>query len=145
MSEIFLKSKEIKFSGVSNDGDDFEVYKIKQIIKKIEVCFGFQTIHGIRFTFSDGTKNKIGLQEAIYQKSIIFNESGKHITSLSIWKESAFRIKPNKEQELFINPVEQQLGEEQKIEVGSGIMLGAFGRHDNNVKSIGFFMLRKIF
>ena len=67
----------------------------------------------------DGTTNTIGLQEATYQQSITFDyESGEHITLLSIWKESAFFIKTSEDQELFIKPVAQQLGTEQKVQVG---------------------------
>ena len=106
MPDIFLQCKEINFSGLKTGGVGFEFHKVKQQIKKIEVCSGLQTIHGIRFTFTDGTTDTIGLQEAMYQQSITFDYgSGEHITSLIIWKESAFLIKTSLDQEIFIKPV----------------------------------------
>ena len=71
------------------------------------------------------------------------------LRSLSVWSTDnrkrigAFRIKTNKKR-VFFPEMRRSLGEEIEMEVGSGILMGAFGTKVDTLISLGFLILRKI-
>ena len=145
MPGIFAPRKQIKFEGLGTGGTEFDFLKLGQVVAKVEASSDEQSIRSIRLTFTDRTTSTIGSEEEAYQQCISFDyESGERITSVSIWKKSAFRIKTNKGKEIFIQTMVPQPGNEKTMPLGSGILLGAFGKHVDNVRSLGFSMLDKI-
>lgn len=108
-------------------------------------------MRGVKIHFSNGRSSTFGKAEDRHQGSITLNyASGEYVTHLSIWGNGAgtrcgaFRIRTNKGQDYFPKMYKWGLKTEYPMQVGSGIVLGAWGRHGGDIDSLGFLMLRKI-
>ncbi len=121
------------------------------VVKKIEAWAGGWQLRGVKLHFSNGTVSTIGKAEGRYQGAIELRyDDGESVTYLSIYGNGAgtrcgaFHIKTNKGQDYFPQMYDWGLKTEYKMEVGSGIVLGAFGKAGLDVDSMGFLMLRKV-
>ena len=144
MTHNYSYRKKVDFVDPRIGSKNFELSNMNQFAKKIEVWSGQTNIRGIRMTFTDGSTSMVGKEEENHNGITFDYENGERITSLLIWKGSAFYIKTSTDRVFFtrgLNP----LGRTTKLEVGSGILLGAFGRHgDDCIETLGFSTLRNI-
>ncbi|KAI0561855.1 natterin-like protein [Gracilaria domingensis] len=122
-----------------------------QVVTKIEAWAGGWQLHGIQLTFSNGSVAVIGRKTDRYQGALTLDyASGEYVNYLSIYGNGAgtrcgaFRIMTNKGQNYFPHMYDWGLKREYKMEVGSGIILGAFGRAGWDIDSLGILMLRKV-
>lgn len=132
----------------------FENVKEKAVVTDIETWGNDWTLRAIKITFSNGkmeiigriADNNLGVFKLDY-------EGGELVSYLSISSNShegqrdhrvgAFRIKTNKDREYFPR-ITRDISSETMLEVGSGIILGAWGRKGLDVDALGFLMMRQI-
>ena len=135
-------------------GSAFQADQVRNgaVVEKLEVWSYRNSLAAIHLTFSNGHVEKIGDKgDHKHQGSFSIDYAGgETVTELSIWGNGAgtrcgaFRIKTNKKREFFPKMWSWGLKTEYKMEVGSGIILGAFGRKSGVVNSLGLLMLRKV-
>lgn len=139
--------------GHKNGGSPFQYDFAREgaVVEKIEAWAGGSQLRGVRLHFSNGQTKLIGAVGGRYQGSFSLDyNAGEYVTSLSIWGNGAgtrcgaFRIKTNTNRLYFPQMTSWGLKTEYKMEVGSGIILGAWGRHGIDVDSLGILCLRKI-
>ena len=135
-------------------GHPFEFDKIAQgqFVNKIECWRGRQEIFGLKLTFTDKSTEQIGKLRGTYEGGITIDyKRGELIKFISIWlnekgtKVAGFRITTNKGQVFFPQMSLINLcTKEYQMSAASGVMLGAAGRHGNDVDALCFVMMRKI-
>ena len=135
-------------------GTELKVDRIfqKHLVNKIEYWRGANVIYGIRLSFTDNHSRVIGKIQGQTAGSISFDfAGGELITSLSIWlnesgsKIAGFQIKTNAGQEFFPQILLMNMNAKRhNLPVGSGVMLGAYGKYFNDVHALCFLMMREI-
>ena len=133
-------------------GTSFQVDRISQgqVVTKLQTWASSSMIRGIKFTFSDGSEQLVGKAEHSYKGSITFDwDNGEYITYLSVFNNKngkhvgAYHVRTNKGQSYFPK-MDNKLKTEHKLELGSGIMLGALGKSSDEIDSLGFLMMRTV-
>lgn len=135
-------------------GSPFQVDQVRNgaVVEKLQVWSYRNSLAAIHLTFSNGHVEKIGDKgDHKHQGSFSIDyASGETVTELSIWGNGAgtrcgaFRIKTSKNRVFHPKMWKWGLKTEYKMDVGSGIILGAFGRKSGVVNSLGLLMLRKV-
>lgn len=135
-------------------GSYFQKDQIREeaVVEKIEVWSYRNSLAAVHLTFSNGHVEKIGDRGSHkYQGSFTIDyASGERVTELSIWGNGAgtrcgaFRIKTSKNTVFHPKMWKWGLKTEYKMNVGGGIILGAWGKSTGVVNSLGILMLRKV-
>ncbi|KAI0559803.1 natterin-like protein [Gracilaria domingensis] len=140
-----------RIGGQGGTGFTQERISQRQVVTKIEAWAGGWQLRGIQLTFSDGTVVVNGRKEERYQGALTMDyASGEYVNYLSIYGNGAgtrcgaLHIKTSKGQDYFPQMYDWGLKTEYKMEVGSGIILGAFGKAWGDIDSLGILMLRKV-
>ena len=145
------------------DGTGFHKDRIsqRQVIKKLEVWSKENGLSAIDITYSDGTVETAGKSKDNHEGSFeIDYGNGERVTEIQIfglrnYKVFKIEIKTNKARSF--NPGSSSEGQlrlifafnpemfvNYKQPVGSGIIIGMYGRHGETINALGFKMLRKI-
>ena len=152
MFELIQQSVIVGGSGGEQfDGDQFEefsrdettgIYKYFHAVEAVEAWYGKKAICGIQLTFTDALKMLFGKKEGICYGGIDLDyDNGEYIKSISLWSNLAgtkcggFQLKTNTGKDYFPR-ITTCLAREHIVDVGAGILIGVFGRHNSDIDAL---------
>lgn len=134
-------------------GESFNFNKTDEnlVVNRVEAWTGVCTLRGIRITFSDGSQQVAGVKQGRYQGSIQLDyDAGERITYLSLYgnvqgtRLVGMYMKTSTGEEWFPKSMYWQCWTEHRMEIGSGIIIGATGKHGREVEKLAVLMLRNV-
>ena len=141
------------YIGGNKLGQYFEYSQVAAgaVVYRIDTWADNVGVTGVRLTYTSGTQMMAGKATGEYQGAFSVNYgAGERVTGVSIWmncrstRVGGFRIRTSNKREYFPRKTSRCLNRERAQDVGSGIILGAIGRHDTVVRGLGISMLRRI-
>jgi hypothetical protein len=106
-------------------------------------------MRGLKVELTDGKQKMFGLKQGISTEKFYLG-GGEKVTSLKMWpthhhtgRIGGLELVTDLKRRFKV-PMRQRKGNPYEPELGSGILIGVFGRHGRDIDSLGFALLRRI-
>ncbi len=123
--------------------------KSGNVVRSLKAWVDDHTLRGIQVEFTDETTSTVGMQEGNSTERF-YLASGEKVSSLQVWGSSfdtgrcgGFVLKTDQGREFIVTSPTRK-GEPYQPELGSGILVGVFGREGHDVDALGFALLRRV-
>ena len=119
------------------------------VIRSLRAWCSSTAMRGLEVNLTDGSNKMIGLQEGTPTETFYFTD-GEKVTSLKLWagpilqgRSGGFELITDKKRKFSVDAT-MRTGNPYQPELGSGILLGVFGKVDEDIHCLGFGLLRTV-
>lgn len=118
------------------------------VVRLLKAWYDSNTMRGIQIELTNGGKHSFGRQEGTQSQPFYFAD-GETIQSLKIWASDhdtgrcgGFELITNEGRKFDVDA--RRTGDPYQPEIGSGILVGLFGRAGADIDCLGFALLRRV-
>ena len=119
------------------------------VVRSLKAYCDGNTMRGLEVELTDGSKHTFGMVAGTPTDTFYIAE-GEKVTSLKLWagtylsgRSGGFELTTDQKRTFSVDPPDR-IGEPYQPEIGSGILVGVFGKCGNDIDCLGFGLLRRI-